>query len=102
VLWALDAQTGAQRWAAPVADGVHYEPISVADGLVYTVDGNGFLDAWSAADGSVVVKRSMSADLQAATGGLTSTGVAIADHTVFAAMSDQSQPNGYLVAYRVP
>ena len=102
VLWALDAQTGAQRWAAPVADGTHYEPISVADGLVYTVDGNGFLDVWSAKDGSVVVKRSMSADLQAATGGLTSTGVAIADHTVFAAMSDLSQPNGYLVAYRAP
>lgn len=102
VLWALDAQTGAQKWAAPVADGVHYEPVSVADGVVYTVDSNGFLDAWSATDGSVVVKRPMAADVQAATGGLTSTGVAIADHTVFAATSDQSQPNGYLIAYRAP
>jgi outer membrane protein assembly factor BamB len=102
VLWALDAQTGAQKWAAPVADGAHYESISVADGVVYTVDGNGFLDAWSATDGTVVLKRSVSADVDAVTGGLISTGVSIADHTVFAAMSDLSQPNGYLVAYRAP
>jgi len=99
-LWSLDAQTGARNWAAPVADGAHYEPLSVADGVVYTADGNGFLDGWSTSDGSVVVKRSLSADAGAAAGGLTSAGVSIADHTVFAATSDLSEPTGYLIAYR--
>jgi outer membrane protein assembly factor BamB len=99
-LWSLDARTGARNWAAPVADGAHYQSLSVADGVVYTVDGYGFLDGWSTTDGSVVVKRSMSADVGAAGGGLTSAGVAIADHTVFAATSDPSQSTGYLVAYR--
>jgi outer membrane protein assembly factor BamB len=101
-LWSLDALTGARNWATPIADGAHYQSISVADGVVYTVDGNGFLDAWSAADGSVVAKRPISADVSAPAAGLTSTGVAIADHTVFAAMSDASAPAGYLVAYRAP
>jgi len=99
-LWSLDARTGARNWVTPVADGTHYQSISTADGVVWTVDGDGFLDAWSAADGSVLVKRPMSADVSAPTPGLSSSGVAIADHTVFAATSDPSMTTGYLVAYR--
>jgi outer membrane protein assembly factor BamB len=99
-LWSLDARTGARKWVAPVADGTHYQSISTADGVVWTIDGDGFLDAWSAADGSVLVKRPLSADVSAPTPGLASSGVAIADHTVFAATSDPSMSTGYLVAYR--
>lgn len=100
VLWSLDAATGARKWVAPVADGTHYQSISTADDVVWTIDGNGFLDGWSAADGSVLVKRPLSADASAAVAGLVSSGVAIADHTVFAAASDPSSSTGYLVAYR--
>ncbi|MBV9097157.1 MAG: PQQ-binding-like beta-propeller repeat protein [Frankiaceae bacterium] len=100
VLWSLDALTGARKWTALVGDGIHYEPISTADGVVYTVDGEGFLDGWSAQDGSVVVKRSIATDVSTPVGGITSAGVAIADHTVFAATSDPSMSSGYLVAYR--
>ena len=99
-LWSLNAATGARNWVAPVGDGTHYQPISTADGVVWTVDGLGFLDGWSAADGTVLVKRSMTADVSAPTQGVLSAGVAIADHTVFAAASDPSMSTGYLVAYR--
>jgi len=99
-LWSLDATTGARNWVAPVADGTHYQSISTAAGVVWTIDGNGFLDGWSAADGSVVVKRPISLDVSAVAAGLVSSGVAIADHTVFAAASDPSSTTGYLVAYR--
>ncbi len=102
LLSSLDATTGARRWAAPVADGAHYQSISTAAGVVWTVDGNGFLDAWSASDGSVLLKRPIGADVSAPTTSLTSAGVAIADHTVFAATSDPSMGTGYLVAYRLP
>lgn len=100
VLWSLNALTGARNWVTPVGDGIHYEPISVADGVVYTVDGEGFLDGWSAQDGSIVIKRAIVSDVSTAVGGITSAGVAIADHTVFAATSDPSMSTGYLVAYR--
>lgn len=106
VLWSLDATTGSVRWETPVADGVHYQSVSTADGVVYTVDSNGFLDVWSAATGAPLAKRSITVDAGAPLGGLTSTGVAIADHTVFAANSAVSAtsptnpPDGYLVAYQ--
>jgi len=99
-LWSLNAATGARNWVAPVADGTHYQSISTADGVVWTIDGDGFLDAWSSADGSVLVKRPLSADVSAPAAGLNSSGVAIADHTVFAATADPSSSTGYLVAYR--
>ena len=37
--------TGALRWAAPIGDVVHYQPPAVADGVAYSLDSNGFLDA---------------------------------------------------------
>ena len=102
VLWSLDATTGSVRWSSPVADGVHYESLTEADGVVYTVDSDGFLDAWSAADGSPLAKRAMSGDVGTPLGGLISTGVSIADHTVFAASSalSSSAATGYVVAYQ--
>lgn len=110
VLSALDAKTGALRWAEPVADGVHFQALSVANGVVYTVDGDGFLDAWSAATGQPLAKQPVSAGSGAPVGGLGSNGIAIADHTVLVAASSPdgagagtgapTTPTGYLVAYR--
>jgi len=109
MLWALDPTTGTAQWATPVADGAHYQAISTADGVVYTVDGNGFLDAWSASDGTPLVKEPMSADAGAPVGGLTSSGVAIADGMVVATASGDANEaagtgpvtaSGYLIAYR--
>jgi len=110
VLWALNPTTGAPKWQSPVADGLHYQSISTAAGVVYTVDMWGFLDAWKAADGSVVLKHSAAMDAGTPAGGFSSQGVAIADHMVFTSVSsitawlDGSSPvsppsSGYLTAY---
>jgi outer membrane protein assembly factor BamB len=109
LLWALDPRTGATKWVTPAGDAVHYQSLSVANGVVYTVDVNGFLDGWSAADGTPLLKQPMDVDVSDVTGGLSSSGVTIADHTVFAAASTMQSSGagyvpgtsgtGYLVAY---
>src|SRR5258706_365515 len=43
---------GKRRWVAPVLDGVHFQSMSAASGVDYTIDGNGFLDGFSQATGA--------------------------------------------------
>jgi len=116
-MFSLARDGGAVNWLSPVADGFHYESISVADGVVYTVDGNGFLDAFGGATGTPLVRRQLTADTGAPTGAsLTSNGVAIAEHMVLVAASSTASGAGsvsagtsgapatgsgaYLIAYR--
>jgi outer membrane protein assembly factor BamB len=104
-LFSLSPDSGAPNWLSPIADGVHYQSVSTADGVVYTVDGNGFLDAIDAATGDTIVRRQMAPDAGAPTAGLTSNGVAIAEHTVFASASELPMITGgatagLVVAYR--
>jgi outer membrane protein assembly factor BamB len=113
-LFALGGGTGAMNWSDPLGDGVHYESTSAANGVVYAVDNNGFLDAFNAATGRPLLKRPLSADTSAPTGGgLTSNGVSIAEGEVLVAASSASGdandtagsspgqgPGAYLVAYR--
>lgn len=97
---------GARRWEMPVGDGAHYESISVANGVVYTVDGLGGVLAFGAATGLPLLHRSLTVDTGHAAGGLTSNGVAIAYHTVYvtgdATLPTANGPadDGLLVAYR--
>jgi polyvinyl alcohol dehydrogenase (cytochrome) len=100
--FALNRTTGAPLWEAPLGDEPHFQSTSVANGVVYTVDGNGFLDAFDAASGQVLVRRQMSVDTGAPTGGPTSSGVAIADHAVFVATAEAPAMGtpGFIIAYR--
>lgn len=115
VLSALGQRAGQLEWASPVLDGVHYQSISTADGVVYTTDGDGFLDAFSAATGAALLRRPMAADTGSSMVNFTSAGVAVADHTVFVAGSGgggaivggfvsssttDTGSSGYLIAYR--
>lgn len=66
-LWALDAATGAQRWAVDLSQGEYNDenrwPIpTVSDGMVYqgTYDGN--IVALNTIDGSVVWQKAISTD----------------------------------------
>lgn len=117
LMTALAKRGGAVDWTSPVLDGVHYQSVSTADGVVYTYDGNGFLDAFDAATGVPVLRRPVSADVGTSAANLSSAGVAIADHTVFVAASGgvgaitggfagsggpDLPAGGYLVAYRAP
>jgi outer membrane protein assembly factor BamB len=104
--FALDQADGGRRWTVPVGDGAHYESTSVANGVVYTVDGTGGFLAFDAASGTPLLHRSVTADTGHAAGGLTSNGVAIAYHTVFVA-ADTTVPtaggtadDGVILAYR--
>lgn len=113
-LFALGLGTGVMNWSDPLADGLHYQSTSAANGVVYAVDGNGFLDAFDAATGRQLLKHQLSADTGAPTGGgLTSNGVSIAEDEVLVAASSTSGdtnatagsspgegPGAYVVAYR--
>ena len=103
---AISAIDGTVRWRAPVGDGAHYQSVSFANGVVYTVDNGGRLLAFDAKTGDVLLQQSL---IPAATGGSPSPsdtgldsvtfgsgGVAIARHTVFAA------DGSHIVALRLP
>ncbi|HVL32566.1 MAG TPA: PQQ-binding-like beta-propeller repeat protein [Actinomycetota bacterium] len=107
----LDRSYGSLRWAAPMADGVHYQPASVANGVVYTTTMNGAFLAYAAADGRPLLARPLAIDTGAFDpaapagsgdiGGVlavaaTSAGIAIARNTVYVAFQT------FIVAYRLP
>ena len=55
-LWALDAPAGTPTWFAPVGDGAHWgNPVSEANGVVYTVDVKGFLNGYDSTTGAQVL-----------------------------------------------
>ena len=116
-IFSLGRDSGAINWLSPLGDGLHYESISVADGVAYTVDNNGFLDAFDDTNGMPLLRHQLTADTGTPTGGgLTSNGVAVAEHGVFvaatAAASSAPSTGGasstptapgagaYLIAYR--
>jgi polyvinyl alcohol dehydrogenase (cytochrome) len=111
-LFSLDRARGTMTWSNPLADGLHYESTSTANGVVYSVDNNGFLDAFDAATGAPLLKRQLSQDTGAATGGgLTSNGVSIAEGEVLVAATSATGdanstagssggPGAFIVAYR--
>jgi outer membrane protein assembly factor BamB len=96
---ALARDDGAIAWRVPIGDGIHYQATSTAAGVAYTLDGNGFFDAFDAATGEPLVHRPMGVDTGAPMAQLTSSGVAIAQHTVFVAATGSGN-EGYVIAYR--
>ncbi len=108
-LFSLEPDDGSLRWAAPVGDGAHYgHPVASSKGVVFTVDLKGFLDAYDAATGAVLLHRPIA--LGADTGAdptLSFGGVSIARDTVYVAVGIQNSGldptgdlNGYVVAFR--
>lgn len=101
-MFSLARDAGSTNWVSPVGDGIHYQSVSAADGVVWTVDGASNLDGFDAATGQPLVRRAMSADADAPVTNATSAGVSIAEHELFAAaggLSYESAP-GYVIAYR--
>ena len=100
-VWSLAESNGLPRWVEPVADGAHWgNPVSEADGVVYTVGLTGFLDAYDAATGALLLHHPMGADVS--TGNLAASwgGVSIARNTVYAAIGMTGLPDGSIVAYK--
>jgi outer membrane protein assembly factor BamB len=102
---AISAEDGSVRWRTPVGDGAHYQSVSYANGVVYTVDNGGRLLAFDADNGSLLLQESLipaAADMSASTidTGLDSItfgsgGVSVARHSVFAA------DGSHIIALRV-
>jgi outer membrane protein assembly factor BamB len=102
----LDTRSGAVRWLSPLADGSHYQGVSLANGVFYTEDNAGMLDVLDATTGDVLLKRPMSVDTAQPTAAFSSAGIAIARNTVLvAASSAGTDPSaaaqtGWIIAYR--
>jgi outer membrane protein assembly factor BamB/plastocyanin len=99
-VWSLSQSNGAMRWIGPIADGAHWgPPVTYANGVVYSVDFSGFLDAFDARNGVLLNKRPL---------GLGGEGVAnpswgavsIARHTIYASIGVLGLANGSVVALR--
>lgn len=92
---AIDTAAARPAWVAPIGGGFTYNPVSVANGVVWTVDSAGFLDGFDARTGAPLVKRSLREDTGTSMLEATSSsGVAIARNTLYTAATT------FLVALR--
>jgi outer membrane protein assembly factor BamB len=100
--FSLARDTGATNWLSPIGDGIHYQSVSTADGVVWTVDGQSNLDAFDAATGAPLLRRPLSVDAGAPVANAGSPGVSIAEHAVFAAAGGAGyvSTTGFVIAYR--
>ncbi|HUP87403.1 MAG TPA: PQQ-binding-like beta-propeller repeat protein [Acidimicrobiales bacterium] len=111
LLYGLGGDAGDLRWAATTdADLFSYQPVTVANGVVYAINDLGLLVGVDAATGFPLLRRSIALD-----GGFdqclgVGAGVAVARHTVFAPcdagglhdLAGLPSPAGGLVALRLP
>jgi outer membrane protein assembly factor BamB len=81
----LGDDDGTVQWAAPIADGTHYQSTSIAGGVVFTVDNAGDLLAWDETSGVPLLRRPVQADADEPAVGASSSGVAIASGMVIVA-----------------
>jgi polyvinyl alcohol dehydrogenase (cytochrome) len=89
-IWALDL-AGNPAWVSSDGGPLHFSPVSVANGVVYSTDMSTHLTARDAATGVVLAKLPLGAPSWG--------GVAIAGGSVFAVTGTQGS-GGYVVAYR--
>jgi polyvinyl alcohol dehydrogenase (cytochrome) len=102
---------GVPGWVTPTGDGVHWgPPVTLANGIVYTVGLDGFLDAYLASTGTPVLHRPLQLGSDVATvtnPPLSWGGVTVARGTVYVSVGVglssaglPSMPNGFVIAYR--
>src|SRR3954451_2418522 len=84
-LWSLTRSNGLPNWLVPTGDGAHWgNPVSTANGIVYTVGLTGFLDAYDGATGVPLLHHWMGADVAPGDAAASWGGVSIARHTLYA------------------
>ena len=87
---------GAIKWAGSLTGATTYNPVTIANRLVYSVDGGGFLNVFDQATGAQLLKRNVGLDVgRSLASASTSSGIAIARNIVYVAAADA------LVAYRL-
>jgi polyvinyl alcohol dehydrogenase (cytochrome) len=90
--WALTT-SGTPAWLSADGGPLHFNPTTVANGVVYTADMSGLLTLREASTGAVLLKLPL--------GGEAYGGVSVAGGYVFANTGTQGA-SGYLVGYRAP
>lgn len=81
---------GATRWVSPVADGVHYNSTSSANGVIYAVDTFGNFLAFDSASGLPLLRRPTAVDAGNQTVAISSSGIAIARNLVYVAVGSNA------------
>ena len=89
-IWALD-KGGSFSWLSADGGPARFNPVSVANGVVYTTDMNGSLTARDAQTGAVLIRIPI--------GSPTWAGTAVAGGSVFAAIGIEGG-TGWIVSYR--
>jgi outer membrane protein assembly factor BamB len=90
------ANEGRLQWTHPLLDGIHYQSVSTANGVVYVIDGFGNLIMIDGATGLPIMRRPISLDAGNNAQDAASQGVAIARNRVYAATSS------FIVSYGLP
>jgi outer membrane protein assembly factor BamB len=99
-VWSVKRSDGGYRWIGPIGDGAHWgPPVSYANGIVYSVDFSGNLDAFDARNGVQLLKRPLVVGGGGPLG-VSWGGVSIARNTVFAAVGVLGLADGFVVAFR--
>ncbi|TMM18248.1 MAG: hypothetical protein E6G01_03765 [Actinobacteria bacterium] len=100
-VWSVQASTGTPRWvSAGVGDPVHFSPVAISNGVVYSLLSGGFVGAWSEQTGVPLAQLSLSKP-GSPTPEASLGGVSVADGLVVANTGTQSS-NGSVVAFRAP
>ncbi len=99
-LYALNKDTGAIKWAVPGTGATHYEGLTVANGVVYSANDLGALQAFKASDGTPLLAHPFVQDTNTPMQDLgNSSGIAVARNTVF--VSSKSDSTSILFAYKL-
>jgi polyvinyl alcohol dehydrogenase (cytochrome) len=94
-MFGLDLDSGNPRWTMPLADAIHYQAVTYANGLVYANDAKGYLNVFRADNGALVGHRWIGGDIGQPNYAEESSGsTALARNTVYVAASN------FVVAYR--
>ncbi|HWC37099.1 MAG TPA: PQQ-binding-like beta-propeller repeat protein [Acidimicrobiales bacterium] len=100
-LWSVQGTTGARKWVtAGAGDPVHFSPVAISNGVVYSLVSSGFLGAWSEQTGLPLAQISL-AKPGATSPAASLGGVSVADGLVIANTGTQGS-NGSIVAFRTP
>ncbi len=99
--WSVSGADGTHRWVAPTADGAHWgNPVAVANGVLYTMDLGGSLNAFDARTGALLAKRPIALGGSSSPTSLSWGGVSIARNTVYASGGIGSLEEGFIVAFK--
>lgn len=100
-IWSISASSGQLRWLSPGGvDPVQWSPVSVSNGVAYSVASTGFVEAWNEATGVPITAVALNPIPPSGsyTIGLGS-GVAIADGLVIADLGSAQSSQGIVAAF---